>query len=64
MCDGVDHIAATVTYKQKHKSKSGNRFAFAGFSDPTSQFEAVIFSYPLAAAGDVLEPGSGLMISA
>ena len=27
-------LAATVTYQQDRKAKSGNRFAFAGFSDP------------------------------
>jgi DNA polymerase-3 subunit alpha len=55
-------IAATVTYKQERKSKSGNRFAFAGFSDPTGQFEAVIFSDTLALAGDFLEPGKPVLL--
>jgi DNA polymerase III subunit alpha len=55
-------LAATVTYKQERKSKSGNRFAFAGFSDPTGQFEAVIFSDTLAAAGDHLEPGKAVLL--
>jgi DNA polymerase-3 subunit alpha len=55
-------IAATVTYKQERKSKSGNRFAFAGFSDPTGQFEAVIFSDTLALAGDHLEPGTPVLL--
>jgi DNA polymerase-3 subunit alpha len=55
-------IAATVTYKQERRSKSGNRFAFAGFSDPTGQFEAVIFSDTLAAAGDYLEPGKAVLL--
>jgi DNA polymerase III subunit alpha len=56
-------IAATVTYKQERKSKSGNRFAFAGFSDPTGQFEAVIFSDTLALSGDVLEPGKAVLLT-
>ncbi len=55
-------LAATVTYKQDRKAKSGNRFAFAGFSDPTGQFEAVIFSDTLAAAGDKLEAGKNVLI--
>ncbi len=50
-------LAATVTYRQDRKAKSGNRFAFAGFSDPTGQFEAVIFSDTLTLAGDKLETG-------
>jgi DNA polymerase-3 subunit alpha len=55
-------LAATVTYKQDRKAKSGNRFAFAGFSDPTGQFEAVIFADTLAAHGDKLEPGKNVLI--
>jgi DNA polymerase-3 subunit alpha len=55
-------IAATVTYKQERKSKSGNRFAFAGFSDPTGQFEAVVFADTLAACGDTLEPGKAVLL--
>ncbi len=55
-------LAATVTYKQDRKAKSGNRFAFAGFSDPTGQFEAVIFADTLASAGDKLEPGRNVLI--
>jgi DNA polymerase-3 subunit alpha len=56
-------LAATVTYKQDRKAKSGNRFAFAGFSDPTGQFEAVIFSDTLDSAGDKLEAGKNVLIS-
>jgi DNA polymerase-3 subunit alpha len=56
-------IAATVIYKQERRSKSGNRFAFAGFSDPTGQFEAVVFSDTLALAGDFLEPGKAVLLN-
>jgi DNA polymerase-3 subunit alpha len=56
-------LAATVTYRQDRKAKSGNRFAFAGFSDPTGQFEAVIFADTLAAAGDRLEAGKNVLIN-
>ncbi len=55
-------LAATVTYKQDRKAKSGNRFAFA-LSDPTGQFEAVIFSDTLDLAGDKLEAGKNVLIS-
>ena len=57
-------LAATVTYKQDRKAKSGNRFAFAGFSDPTGQFEAVIFSDTLALAGDKLNSGKNVLLTA
>jgi DNA polymerase-3 subunit alpha len=55
-------IAATVTYKQERRSKSGNKFAFGGFSDPTGQFEAVIFSDTLTLSGDILEPGKTVLL--
>jgi DNA polymerase-3 subunit alpha len=50
-------LAATITHRQERRSKSGNKFAFIGFSDPTGQFEAICFSDTLAAARDLLEPG-------
>jgi DNA polymerase-3 subunit alpha len=56
-------LAATVTYRQDRKAKSGNRFAFAGFSDPTGQFEAVIFADTLASAGEKLEAGKNVLIA-
>ena len=56
-------LAATVTHCQHRKAKSGNTFAFAGFSDPTGQFEAVIFSDTLNAAGDRLEPGKNVLVN-
>ena len=55
-------LAGTVLYRQERKSRQGNRFAFVGFSDPTGQFEAVIFSDTLAVSRDLLEPGSAVML--
>jgi DNA polymerase III subunit alpha len=55
-------VAGTVIYRQDRKARSGVSFAFAGFSDPTGQFEAVIFSDTLAAAGDVLEAGTAVLL--
>jgi DNA polymerase-3 subunit alpha len=55
-------VAGTVIYRQDRKARSGARFAFAGFSDPTGQFEAVIFSDTLTAAGGVLEPGAAVLL--
>ncbi|MGI9412082.1 MAG: OB-fold nucleic acid binding domain-containing protein, partial [Hyphomicrobiales bacterium] len=55
-------LAGTVLYRQERKSRQGNRFAFVGFSDPTGQFEAVVFSDTLAVAHDLLEPGSAVML--
>ncbi len=54
-------LAGTITHKQERRSKSGNKFAFVGFSDPTGQFEAICFSDTLAAARDLLEPGKAVI---
>jgi DNA polymerase-3 subunit alpha len=55
-------LIATVAYKQERRSKTGNKFAFIGFSDPTGQFEAVCFSDTLAGARDLLDSGKPLML--
>lgn len=55
-------LAGTVTYRQERRSKTGNRFAFAGFSDPTGQFEAIVFSDTLAHVRDQLEVGAALIL--
>ncbi|MFT3986537.1 DNA polymerase III subunit alpha [Aestuariivirga sp.] len=54
-------LAGTITHKQERRSKSGNKFAFVGFSDPTGQFEAICFSDTLAASRDLLEPGKAVL---
>ncbi|HRX37746.1 MAG TPA: DNA polymerase III subunit alpha, partial [Aestuariivirga sp.] len=54
-------LAGTVTHRQERRSKSGNKFAFVGFSDPTGQFESICFSDTLAACRDLLEPGSAVI---
>jgi DNA polymerase-3 subunit alpha len=54
-------LAATITHRQERRSKSGNRFAFVGFSDPSGQFEAICFSDTLVACRDLLEPGKAVI---
>jgi DNA polymerase-3 subunit alpha len=54
-------LAGTITHRQERRSKSGNKFAFIGFSDPTGQFEAICFSDTLAVARDLLEPGKAVI---
>jgi DNA polymerase III subunit alpha len=54
-------LAGTVIHRQERRSKSGNRFAFIGLSDPTGQYEAVCFSDTLAQARDLLEPGKSVL---
>jgi DNA polymerase-3 subunit alpha len=54
-------LAGSVTHRQERRSKSGNKFAFIGFSDPTGQFEAICFSDTLALSRDLLEPGTAVI---
>lgn len=56
-------LAGIVLSARVRKSQRGNLFAFAMFSDATSQFEAVVFSETLSRAGDLLEPGTPVLIS-
>ena len=43
-------LAGIVVAARERRSQKGNKFAFAVFSEPTGQFEAVIFSETLAAS--------------
>ena len=54
-------LAGTITYKQERRSKSGNKFAFVGFSDSSGQFEAICFSDTLMQYRDLLEPGKAVI---
>ena len=54
-------LAGTITHRQERRSKSGNKFAFVGFSDPTGQFESICFSDTLAACREFLEPGNAVI---
>ncbi len=56
-------LVGTVTHRQERRSaRSGNKFAFVGFSDPTGQFETICFSDTLAASRDLLEPGKAVIL--
>ncbi len=54
-------LAGTVVSKQERTSKSGNKFAFVGFSDPTGQYETVCFSDTLEKFRDMLVPGDAVV---
>ena len=56
-------LAGCVTMKRERRAKSGNLFAFVGLSDPTGQYEAVVFSETLSAARDLLETGSAVVVT-
>jgi DNA polymerase III subunit alpha len=56
-------VAGIVVSVRERRSQKGNKFAFAVFSEPTGQFEAVIFSEVLAHARPLLEPGTTVLIT-
>ncbi|HEY4343276.1 MAG TPA: DNA polymerase III subunit alpha [Parvibaculum sp.] len=60
--NGAEILAGTVTAKQERKSKKGNPFAFLSLSDPTGQFEVVVFSEVLNQSRDLMEPGKAVVI--
>ena len=55
-------LAATVVSRQEKRTKSGNKMGIIGFSDPSGQFEAVLFSEALAQFRELLEPGRALLL--
>jgi DNA polymerase-3 subunit alpha len=56
-------LAGIVISVRERRSQKGNKFAFAMFSDPSGQFEAVVFSDTLAQARDFLEPGTPVLLT-
>jgi DNA polymerase-3 subunit alpha len=58
----VGTLAGTVLHARERQGKSGNSYAFVAFSDPTGQFEAVVFSELLAASRPLLEPGTPVLL--
>ncbi len=58
----AEKVAGTVTSRQERKSKKGNPFAFLGLSDPTGQFELVVFSETLNQARQLMEPGNAVVV--
>nr|WP_320142085.1 DNA polymerase III subunit alpha [uncultured Cohaesibacter sp.] len=55
-------LAGTITAKQERKTKTGNRMGIITVSDPTGQYEAVLFSEALARFRDALEPGNTVIL--
>ena len=56
-------LAGIVVSARERRSQKGNKFAFALFSEPTGQFEAVIFSEALAASRHLLEAGTAVLLT-
>ena len=60
----VGTLAGTVLAARERNGKSGNPYAFVAVSDPTGQFEAVIFSEALVASRELLQPGTAVLLEA
>jgi DNA polymerase-3 subunit alpha len=55
-------VAATVVSRAERRTKTGNKMGIIGLSDPSGQYEAVIFSEGLQQYRDLLEPGSPVLL--
>jgi DNA polymerase-3 subunit alpha len=55
-------VAATVVSRAERRTKSGNKMGIIGLSDPSGQYEAVLFFEALQQYRDVLEPGSPVLL--
>src|SRR5262249_40254204 len=56
-------LAGIVVSVRERRSQEGNNLALALLSEATGQFEAVIFSETLAGAGQLLEPGTAVLVT-
>ena len=57
-------LAGVVVRRQERRAKSGNKFAFVEFSDPTGRFETLVFSEMLSTSRELLEPGQAVVLTA
>jgi DNA polymerase III subunit alpha len=57
-------LAGTVTARQERKTRSGKAMGIVQLSDPSGQYEAIIFEEGLAQFRDLLEVGRSVLILA
>ncbi|MGZ5837338.1 MAG: DNA polymerase III subunit alpha [Xanthobacteraceae bacterium] len=55
-------VAATVVSRTERRTKTGNKMGIFGLSDPTGQYEAIIFAEGLQEYRDILEPGNAVLL--
>ena len=55
-------VAATVVARTERRTKTGNKMGIIGLSDPSGQYEAIIFAEGLQQYRDMLEPGSQVLL--
>ena len=54
--------AATVVSRIERRTKTGNKMGIIGLSDPSGQYEAVLFQEGLQQYRDLLEPGNAVLL--
>src|SRR4029079_6671945 len=60
--DSGGRTAATVVSRTERRTKTGNKMGIIGLSDPSGQYEAVLFQEGLQQYRDALEPGSAVLL--
>jgi DNA polymerase-3 subunit alpha len=56
-------LAASVLDRSERRAKSGNKLGILQLSDPSGQYEAIIFQEGLAQFRDLLEKGSDVLVT-
>ena len=59
---GAGRVAGTVVARTERRTKTGNKMGIIGLSDPSGQYEAVLFAEGLAQYRDLLEPGTAVLL--
>jgi DNA polymerase III subunit alpha len=59
---GAGRVAGTVVARTERRTKTGNKMGIIGLSDPSGQYEAVLFAEGLAQYRDLLEPGAAVLL--
>jgi DNA polymerase-3 subunit alpha len=55
-------VAATVISRTERRTKTGNKMGIFGLSDPSGQYEAIVFAEGLQEYRDILEPGNAVLL--
>ena len=56
-------VAATVVARTERRTRTGSKMGVIGLSDPTGQYEAVVFAEGLQQFRDLLEPGAAVLLT-
>jgi len=59
---GAGRVAGTVVSRTERRTKNGTKMGIIGLSDPSGQYEAVLFAEGLAQYRDLLEPGTAVLL--